>query len=38
MPELPHLSGKEVAIGTLRGALKQAGIPVEKFIETYKKR
>ncbi len=29
---------KELSTGTLRGALKQAGISVEKFIETYKNR
>lgn len=27
---------KEVAIGTLRGALKQAGITADQFIEAYK--
>ncbi len=28
---------KEVAIGTLKSALKQAGISPEKFLEAYKK-
>ena len=29
---------KELAIGTLRSAIKQAGITVELFAETYKER
>ncbi len=29
---------KELAIGTLRSVIKQAGITAEKFINTYKKR
>lgn len=29
---------KELAIGTLRGAIKQAGITVEKFLEAYENR
>ena len=29
---------KELAIGTLRGAIKQAGITVDEFITAYKKR
>ena len=29
---------KELAIGTLRSAIKQAGITVEEFIYEYKKR
>lgn len=28
---------KEVAIGTLRGALKQAGIAIDDFVNVYKK-
>jgi len=27
---------KELAIGTLRSAIKQAGISIDKFIEVYK--
>ena len=29
---------KELAIGTLRSAIKQAGITIEEFIEAYKSR
>jgi len=28
---------KELAVGTLRSAIKQAGITVDEFIDTYKK-
>lgn len=29
---------KELAIGTLRSVIKQAGISIEEFIDTYKNR
>jgi len=29
---------KELAIGTLRGAIRQAGISVEEFVATYRDR
>ena len=29
---------KELALGTLRSAIKQAGLSVEEFVEAYKKR
>jgi hypothetical protein len=42
MPELPHISGdeaikvfKRLAIGTLRSAIRQAGITVEDFAGAY---
>jgi hypothetical protein len=48
MPELPRISGKEargcvvplhnaLALGTLRSAIRQAGITVEEFVEAQKK-
>ena len=45
MPELPRISGdqaitgfKQIAMETLRSAIKQAGITVEEFVATYEKK
>jgi len=38
MPELPRISKhKALAVGTLKSAIRQAGITADKFVEAYRR-